>query len=64
MLEKLGVKVLLNSPVARIEKDEVFLKVGSIKAANIIWAAGIKAPALLKKEHPWEMLNFCFLYPK
>lgn len=47
MLEKLGVKVLLNSPVARIEKDEVFLKVGSIKAANIIWAAGIKAPALL-----------------
>lgn len=48
MLEKLGVKVLLNSPVARIEKDEVFLKVGSIKAANIIWAAGIKAPALLK----------------
>lgn len=47
MLEKLGVKVLLNSPVERIEKEEVFLKVGSIKAANIIWAAGIKAPALL-----------------
>ena len=47
MLEKLGVKVLLNSPVTQIEKDEVFLKVGSIKAANIIWAAGIKAPALL-----------------
>ncbi len=47
MLEKLGVKVLLNSPVERIEKDEVFLKVGSIKAVNIIWAAGIKAPGLL-----------------
>ena len=47
MLEKLGVKVLLDSPVTHIEKDLVYLKVGHIKSPNIIWAAGIKASSLL-----------------
>ncbi|WP_051285342.1 NAD(P)/FAD-dependent oxidoreductase [Aequorivita capsosiphonis] len=47
MLEKMGVKVLLNTPVTNIEKNKVHLKVGSIETPNIIWAAGIKASSLL-----------------
>ncbi|MGB3345537.1 MAG: NAD(P)/FAD-dependent oxidoreductase [Aequorivita sp.] len=47
MLEKMGVKVLLNTPVTNIEKNRVHLKVGSIETPNIIWAAGIKASSLL-----------------
>lgn len=47
MLKKLGVKVLLNTPVTDITKGQVHLKVGSIKTPNIIWAAGIKASSLL-----------------
>ena len=47
MLEKLGVKVLVDTPVTHIEKDLVHLKVGHIRTPNIIWAAGIKASSLL-----------------
>ena len=47
MLEKMGVRVLLNTPVTNIEKNKVHLKVGSIETPNIIWAAGIKASSLL-----------------
>ncbi|WP_310993722.1 NAD(P)/FAD-dependent oxidoreductase [Aequorivita marina] len=46
-LKKMGVKVLLNTPVTNIEKNKVHLKVGSIETPNIIWAAGIKASSLL-----------------
>ncbi|HSP83423.1 MAG TPA: NAD(P)/FAD-dependent oxidoreductase, partial [Gillisia sp.] len=46
MLENLGVKVLMNSPVTGIEKNKVLLKGETIETTNIIWAAGIKAPAL------------------
>lgn len=51
MLEKLGVRVLRNTPVVKIEKNRVHLKVGSIKSSNIIWAAGIKASPLLDSLH-------------
>lgn len=47
MLEKMGVKVLLNTPVTHIEQNKVHLPVGSIESSNIIWAAGIKASPLL-----------------
>lgn len=47
MLENMGVRVLLNTPVTDIEKNKVHLKVGSIETPNIIWAAGIKASSLL-----------------
>lgn len=47
-LKKLGVKILLNTPVTNIEKNKVHLKVGSIETPNIIWAAGIKASPLLR----------------
>ena len=47
MLEKMGVKVLLNAPVTHIEQNKVHLRVGSIETSNIIWAAGIKASSLL-----------------
>lgn len=46
-LEKMGVKVLLNTPVTKIEKNKVHLKLGSLKTPNIIWAAGIKASSLM-----------------
>lgn len=47
MLEKIGVKVLLNTPVTNIEKNKVHLEEGEIITPNIIWAAGIKASSLL-----------------
>lgn len=47
MLESMGVKVLLDTPVTKIEKNKVHLKVGSIETPNIIWAAGIKASSLM-----------------
>lgn len=47
MLEKLGVKVLLNTPVTNIERGKVYIATQTIKTSNIIWAAGIKAPTLL-----------------
>ena len=51
MLEKMGVKVLLNTPVTQIKKNKVHLKVGSLETPNIIWAAGIKASSLLDSLH-------------
>ncbi|HET8886693.1 MAG TPA: NAD(P)/FAD-dependent oxidoreductase [Salinimicrobium sp.] len=48
MLENLGVKVLRNTSVTKIEKNRAYLKVGSIETPNIIWAAGIKASPLLE----------------
>ncbi|MCC8358334.1 NAD(P)/FAD-dependent oxidoreductase [Salinimicrobium sediminilitoris] len=51
MLEKLGVQVLLETPVINIERDLVHLKVGRISTPNIIWAAGIKASSLLDYLH-------------
>lgn len=47
MLEGMGVKVLLDTPVTKIEKNKVHLKVGAIETPNIIWAAGIKASSLM-----------------
>lgn len=47
MLEELGVKVLRNTPVVKIEENKVHLKIGSIQSTNIIWAAGIKASPLV-----------------
>ncbi|HUH47603.1 MAG TPA: NAD(P)/FAD-dependent oxidoreductase [Arenibacter sp.] len=47
MLGKLGVKVLLNTPVTKIEREKVYIASEAIETSNIIWAAGIKAPTLL-----------------
>lgn len=46
-LEKMGVNVLLNSPVQDIKKDGVQLTDRFIKTPNIIWAAGVSASPLL-----------------
>ena len=46
MLEDLGVRVLLNTPVINMEKDRIFLPDGSIESPNIIWAAGVVANPL------------------
>jgi len=48
MLEKMGVRVLLNTPVTEIHKNSVSFKKGSISTPNIIWAAGVLASPLLK----------------
>lgn len=47
MLEGMGVRVLLNTPVTNIGKDSVSFKEGSIKTPNLIWAAGVVASPLL-----------------
>jgi NADH dehydrogenase len=49
-LEDLGVEVRVSSPVKNIREGEVELKSGEvIRAANIIWAAGVAASPLTAK---------------
>lgn len=47
-LESLGVTVLLNKKVTNISSDKISLGEETIEAANIIWAAGNKIPAIIK----------------
>ena|SRR5690554_880850 len=47
-LRKMGVKVLLNSPVQEITANGVQLKDKFIKSPNVIWAAGVSASPILK----------------
>lgn len=47
MLEGMGVRVLLNTPVTNIGKNSVSFSKDSIKTPNIIWAAGVAASPLL-----------------
>lgn len=46
-LEDMGVRVLLNTPVTDIGKNEVSFSEGTIETPNIIWAAGVAASPLL-----------------
>lgn len=45
-LERLGVEVLLNSPVQRIDAEGVDLKARRIDARTVVWAAGVAASPL------------------
>ena len=45
-LESMGVTVKLGNQVADLRAGEVVLKNETIKAANILWAAGVEAPAI------------------
>lgn len=47
-LEKMGVNVLLNSPVTDIRKDGIEIDERFIKTPNMIWAAGVKASPLIR----------------
>jgi len=47
-LEAMGVTVRLDSPVAELREGEVVLKDGVLRAANIVWAAGVEAPAITR----------------
>lgn len=47
-LEKMGVTVLLDSPVKSLEEHRVELEGKTIEAANIVWAAGVEAPAITR----------------
>lgn len=47
-LEKLGVEVLLNTTVTKVEPHGVWLGNTFLESANIIWAAGNQASPLLK----------------
>jgi NADH:ubiquinone reductase (H+-translocating) len=47
MLEEMGVRVLLNTPVSGIAENRVRFKEGFIETPNIIWAAGVAASPLL-----------------
>lgn len=46
-LENMGVRVLLNTPVTEIGKNNVSFSEGTIETPNIIWAAGVAASPLL-----------------
>ncbi|MEO8494103.1 MAG: NAD(P)/FAD-dependent oxidoreductase [Planctomycetota bacterium] len=45
-LERLGVQVCTNTPVTRIDEDGVGLGGETIRAATVLWAAGVKASPL------------------
>lgn len=47
MLEDMGVRVLLNTPVTNIGKNSVSFSQESMHTPNIIWAAGVSASPLL-----------------
>ncbi|MEM1443047.1 MAG: NAD(P)/FAD-dependent oxidoreductase [Verrucomicrobiota bacterium] len=47
-LEGMGVHVMVNSPVKDLRAGEIELVNETIKAGNIIWAAGIEAPPITK----------------
>lgn len=47
-LEAMGVTVRLGTAVADLREGEVLLAGGSIRAANIVWAAGVEAPAITR----------------
>ncbi len=47
-LEKMGVTVLLNSPVKDIREDGVDIGERYIATPNIVWAAGVEASPLIK----------------
>lgn len=47
MLEDMGVRVLLNTPVSDIAENRVRFKKSSIETTNIIWAAGVSASPML-----------------
>lgn len=47
-LESLGVEVRLNSKVEDLREREVQTSTGTIRAANIIWAAGVGASSLTR----------------
>jgi NADH dehydrogenase len=42
-LERMGVEVLLDTPIEAIDDDGVTAKGGRIEAANVIWCAGVEA---------------------
>ena len=42
-LERMGVEVLLDTPIAAIDDRGVTAKSGRIEAANVIWCAGVEA---------------------
>ena len=46
-LEKMGVNVMLNTPVTQVKRHEVFANDQIYRTPNIIWAAGVKASPLL-----------------
>lgn len=47
MLEDMGVRVLLDTPVTDIKENAVNFNEGSIQTPNIIWAAGVSASPLV-----------------
>lgn len=47
-LNKMGVQVILNSPVQKITEHGVHLKNHFIETPNVMWAAGVSASPLLK----------------
>lgn len=47
-LEKMGVNVLLNSPVTDIREDGIEIEERFIETPNMVWAAGVKASPIIE----------------
>ncbi len=57
-LEKMGVKVMLNSPVKDIKPNGVKLDEQFIRTPNIIWAAGVAASPILESlDEPMDRIK-------
>lgn len=48
-LEEMGVTVKLGCPVKELREGEIVLEEETIRAANIVWAAGVEAPPIAKE---------------
>ena len=54
-LEKMGVKVLTDCAIGKVEADSVFLKSGDVLEGCLIWTAGIKGnPYILKSDISYD----------
>src|SRR6266446_4481704 len=47
-LERMGVEVLLDTPIEAIDRDGVLAKGERIEAANVIWCAGVEASPIAR----------------
>lgn len=49
-MEKIGIRIRLSTRVSEVTKDSVILENGeTLKADQVVWAAGVKAPEVLSK---------------
>lgn len=57
-LKRMGIEILLNAPIQRVDQDYIYLKEDKIPKGLMVWAAGVKARSLpLRPEQNRDMNN-------